>query len=303
MTTKFTVGIYLIYVIIFTLPWKILDFLNLNYYRDQPRQHVIPEDVKKNLTENIANSIKVSNFDHKLFLYFLITIAVLFLVIHQRKVVTAYVAAALVVSWNFTSYASPYSWVPSFERPINLGYLYGVSHFASGSGVVNADEPAHSGTTFILQGYDGSAALIRRPLSNYFVSQFSYFTNQYYVWIFMNFVVWVAVIYAVNYSCQKAKLMPISRSFTLLLFATSPLLLSYFGQSSAYFFGISATIIVTGLIYKIQEMNFSKNSSIALSGLILGCYLLVYDGLPWIVGILIGLSLNHRKASSTISMK
>jgi hypothetical protein len=101
LTSRYAVLLYSIFVIIFTLPWKVLDFLSLNYYLKFPRQHVIPEDVKKKLIDNISEGIKTSSFDHKSVLYLLMGIAILLFFVHQRKDYVAYVIVALAMSWNF----------------------------------------------------------------------------------------------------------------------------------------------------------------------------------------------------------
>lgn len=274
----------ILFTTVFTFPYHFFGIQT--FYSSHPRTYPVSRETSEQLVLSLMEDLTPSNFPYKSLLY---AILFLSLLIFRKllKEVFFFASITLLLTWRYTSFSSPYSWVPSMERKSSENYTYVVSQFSDGSGFVNADDPVHYGVTALFQGFDGSAALIRRPLSNYLISNFSYITNQYYAWVALNFVFWVVMLVALNQFALFCNFGPYSRFYLLGIFSLSPLLLSYFGQSSAYFMGIiTCTISFLILFIHHARNSISRKDSVFVT-LLFTLTLLTYDSSPWLLALVI----------------
>ena len=91
-------------------------------------------------------------------------------------------------TWMHISLRSPYSYITHFEQPKSANYWYHVMLFANGQGAVNGDYFVFRALEKVFMGTPESfnGMLIRRPFPFYLSSQFSAFSNPYYVMLCLN---------------------------------------------------------------------------------------------------------------------
>jgi hypothetical protein len=106
---------------------------------------------------------------------------------------------------------APYTYLSYFQAPKSQHHWYVVYHFKDGSGATEGDQYTFApledyfqgaprlsrienvgGFPFVLE-YNG---LIRRPFAAYVESQFSYFVNDFYGWLALNCLFWLAAVFA-----------------------------------------------------------------------------------------------------------
>jgi hypothetical protein len=93
---------------------------------------------------------------------------------------------------------APYTYTPTFQFPKSAHYWYVVYHFKDGSVATNGDQAQYSPLAEYFQGVPrfGTNDLIRRPLAFYVESQFGYFFNDFYCWLALNCLFWLAAVFA-----------------------------------------------------------------------------------------------------------
>lgn len=93
---------------------------------------------------------------------------------------------------------SPYTYLSHFQFPQSENQWYLVYHFQDGSGATEGDEYVYSPLEDYFQGAPryGSNELIRRAFSFYVESQVSYFVNDFYCWLGLNCLFWLAAVFA-----------------------------------------------------------------------------------------------------------
>jgi hypothetical protein len=312
---RFTYLSYFLFIL-FVFPYHFFGLDRYFYYANEPRSfHIYPKyapvteegntliagmKVSPNfhleLVSNLVNGTPSSHFPSKLFFYLIIAFIALILacLFKELRSVILYFYTYLVISWFFTSYASPYSFVPTLERPFSESYIYAVSQFSNGEGIVNADEGAHSSVTAIFQGYGGSPMIIKRPLAHYLASQFSYFSNQYYSWLAINLILIFLSIFAAKFFLKYLKLHPFTVHYALLFLSTLPISISYFAQTSAYSANLSISLIIFVFLFYLSQIQVTRFFLVSFLTIAFLIMLLTYDNLPWVISFCIILVLLNR---------
>ena len=95
---------------------------------------------------------------------------------------------------------APYSYAPVFEEVKSQPIWHIVYRFTDGTGENNADQWLYTPLEQDFQGItqSGDQMLIRRPFAFYFESQFGFFFNDYYCWLALNCLFWLAAVFAVG---------------------------------------------------------------------------------------------------------
>lgn len=93
---------------------------------------------------------------------------------------------------------APYTYLSYFQEPQAQKHWYVVYHFADQSGATEGDQYVFAPLEDYFEGapYRGNNALIRRPFAFYLESQISYFINDYYGWLALNCLFWLAAVFA-----------------------------------------------------------------------------------------------------------
>jgi hypothetical protein len=312
---RFTYLSYFLFIL-FVFPYHFFGLDRYFYYANEPRSfHIYPKygpvteegnplisgmKVSSNfhleLVSDLVNGTPSSHFPSKLFFYLMIAFIALILasLFKELRSVILYFYTYLFVSWFFTSYASPYSFVPTLERIRSESYIYAVSQFSNGEGIVNADEAAHSSVTAILQGYGGSPMIIKRPLAHYFASQFSYFSNQYYSWLAINLILIFLSLFAAKFFLNYFKLHPFTVHYALLFLTTLPISISYFAQTSAYSANLSISLIIFVVLFYLSQIQVTRFFLVSFLTIAFLIMLLTYDNTPWVISFCIILVLLNR---------
>jgi len=276
------------------LPYQALKIDKYLYYGNRQRFYPLSENMREEYNLQLQTSLLDANFPGKKLLYVLLLILIVLIIIKSGKEFRIRFGIVsiltLVVSFRNSSFASPYSWVPSFEKTLAEKYFWVSTHFSDGSGAVNADEEFHSSLTQFFQNGDLVHSLIlRRPLEYYLTAQFSFFCNAYYVWILINFLVVVLSALALNQLLTKYGVSAFTSNFTSALFVLSPMLLSTIGQSSSYTLAFVLPLLLIRYLVWLSENQISEGNITMQFASVIGMSLLVYDTLPWILAICLGI--------------
>ncbi|HEX3617146.1 MAG TPA: hypothetical protein VHU61_11455 [Solirubrobacteraceae bacterium] len=110
------------------------------------------------------------------------------------------VAFAVICAQTFfhSGMRSPYTYLSYFQEAKADHHWYFVRDFADGRGQVEGDQWA----SWPIEGYfegvapRGNDLLMRRPFSFYVASQFGYFVNNFYCWLALNALFWLAAVFA-----------------------------------------------------------------------------------------------------------
>lgn len=96
---------------------------------------------------------------------------------------------------------APYSYAPVFEQvKSDHPDWHIVYRFTNGTGENNADQWVYTPLEQDFQGTrnPGDQMLVRRPFAFYLESQFGFFFNDYYCWLALNCLFWLAAVFAVG---------------------------------------------------------------------------------------------------------
>ena len=93
---------------------------------------------------------------------------------------------------------APYTYESLFREPASTHHWYLVYNFENQTGATQGDENQFAVLEDWFQGapLNGFDVLARRPFSFYMVSQVSYFINDFYVWLALNCLFWLAAVFA-----------------------------------------------------------------------------------------------------------
>jgi hypothetical protein len=285
---KFFYGSYALILTFITFPFRLIIEENGRTVGYFP----INNNQSSKLVSDLISGNLSAGFPNKNLLFFLISIllfAVLFFLYKTqrlrdiREIFLASICslAILLSTWKNTSWASPYSWVPSLERPKSEEYTYVVSHFSNGQGLVNADEFVNSSMVNLFNGYAyENLMLIRRPIAYYFVSQLSSLLNPYYLWISLNLITWLLAVFATYFLLRVIGFGFVPRAAASVLVSVFPLSAAYVGQSTPYFLSTLLCVFVTFSFVFFQRHLEVKT----ITPLILLCVMasLIYDVYFWI---------------------
>jgi hypothetical protein len=277
--------LFFLEVSILTFPYGLFGLQKNFYYSNNDFFYIIPKSETEIISDFFLKQIYPNNFPHKLlsfsFLFVLAFLISLKLRRHKHHDLAISFWIIILIGWFRTSYASPFSWQSSREFPISSHRVYLRSHFADGSGAVSADQPVWSTLTQVLQfGELESGLVIRRIFPNYLVSQFSYFTNSYGIWVVLNILFWFLACVSCKIVIRQMGCGRNSQSAGVFLTALSPLFTAAVGQSSAYLAGyaffwilIAGTIIVNQTLKKGIAWVSSLTALFSLSYLVYDFYL------------------------------
>jgi hypothetical protein len=211
----------------------------------------------------------------------------------------------LIQSWLHLSLRAPYSYHMHYAqrkpelKPVILFDLAGHSRvridqvvpsnddqwwhlylFPDGRGAVNRDYPGFRACEEVFQGVapDGSSPVTRRLLTFYLSSQFVYFFNPYYVFIFLNTAFWLAGTLAGYCFARQLTDEHTARIFALFI-ATGCGFIFFVNQPTSYLSGYAVEMLT---IYFFQRMIIEEKTSagVWLFGLVYCAALLVTDLLP-----------------------
>ena len=218
------VGITAITFIIFTLPYKLLGLDSLYYYRVRPQWYV--PDLSLAPLSQIMQTIRFPAPQLQFFpggvlrafpfdwlfmpLLFLAGAACVWGVwwiraragFRARRMVPVLLTVAFAViclqAFLHAGMRAPYTYLSYFQLPKAQHHWYLVYHFKDGSGATEGDQYTFAPMEDYFQGAArfGYNGLIRRPFAAYVESQFSYFVNDFYGWLALNCLFWLAAVFA-----------------------------------------------------------------------------------------------------------
>lgn len=296
------------YSVVYTFPsFYLMPFLK-TYYETNPKFFEIDQREKIDLVKGLSTNVLDSNFPYKNLLLLVSVLIVLIIALKTNSLLKSGLISIagliyLVTNYFYASFASPYSFVPTLEQPQTNRYLYAVSHFKNGEGIVNADEFVHSAVTdLFLKGSENDLMLIRRPLTYFLVSGPSQYLNSFYIWILLNFVTFLVFILSIMYMSKIFRFNNVIMFFFIITITLSPILYVYSSQTSGYFASIVAPWIFFALTLKKFNQKGGKLTflDIAPSASIL---MLVYDLSPWLLAILAFFVVAQKALSSMDAIK
>jgi hypothetical protein len=273
------------YALLFFLSFPFKKFLQDD--RVNHRSFPSNESQSKKLVSELVTGDLSSNFPHKnlVFILFLGLISFSLLWFHRshritdvREIILATLCSLLILlsTWKNTSWASPYSWVPSLEKNKSENYTYVVSHFSNGEGLVNADEFVNSSMLNLFNGDPfENIMLLRRPFNYYLISHLSTFVNPLYLWTTFNLAIWVLGALSTYFLLKILGFGFTARAFSTAFVAVFPLSAAYVGQSAPYLTSTFIPVFITFFF-----VFFTKQRSMgSISPLILLCIAisLTYD--------------------------
>ncbi len=309
---KLKSAVLLIMSLVCTFPYHLVSLDQYFYYRSNPYQFKSDPDSSKRFVDGLISNNPDIGFPGKLFFFAVVVAAFTFLAFLSWRSKNDTLKIGLMVSspivtlqaWFNSSAGSSYSWLPTFEQPIANAYTYIVYKFSNGQAAVNADDFVHTSMISIFQdGTYENLMLFRRPLPYYLVSQFSYFVNSYYIWLFFNIFTWVisaVIFYSVSKRLQLSK--P-SRIVGLIGYSSAPLLLTFVAQTSTYLFTSIALSFNLFLLSKVFAMpvESSKRNRLLMFSTVL-CFL-TYVMEPWIAIVFLTFYfLNKKQAKNLFSI-
>jgi hypothetical protein len=196
--------------IVFAAPYHLLGLDSLYYYRVRPQAFVISE-FPPSLQFFFGGKLRAFPFDWLFMpLLFVAGAGAVWGIwwLRARRgfraarmvpiLLTAAFAAICAQAFLHSSMRSPYTYLSYFQAPKSEQHWYLVYHFADGSGATEGDQFAFSPIEDYFQGAPrgGDNELIRRPFSFYVESQISYFVNDFYAWLALNCLFWLAAVLA-----------------------------------------------------------------------------------------------------------
>ncbi|MCI4624713.1 MAG: hypothetical protein L3V56_02010 [Candidatus Magnetoovum sp. WYHC-5] len=285
--------------IICTIPYRWLYIDSLYYHKERPAfwQSQTPDVAYPAALDWLPGALlNLKSMPFEILFFTLITLLVtsmLFFYIHRkaknqrtdliRKLTPWFMLFLLIMlqTWLHISMRSPYSYVPHYERPPQMNYFYTVPLFPNGQGRVNEDYFVFRDLEEHFMGVPKvtNTMLIRRPLTFYISSQFSYFINPYYVFLALNMLVWFFACVAIYGYC--AAIMKDGKKigkYAALLTGCGSGFIMYAAQPMNYLTGYAA-IILSLYIFEtliIQNEN-TKTPHYILFGVLLGLLSLIYD--------------------------
>ena len=293
--------------IIFVFPYKLLMLDQFYFYKNRPLYYPPSEEQKATLFSDLMKGQVDSEIPHKLLLFLLIFISVGVLTYFSRVFnrVSAFLwsIGISLQAWFNIGYASPHSWVPTYEKPLEEKFFWISNHFMNGMGVVNADEEFHGAITQLFQtGHLSHSLLIQRSFTYYIVSQFSYFISPFFVWILFNAIVWAISGILFNKLLLNLNFSQVTARSTTFLLLFNPYAVSVVGQSSGYMLSIFAPIWFLSLSLMVLKIPISQRRLTGFLAVIGGMMLIVYNQFPWFLACIISLIL-LQKISHTIGLR
>ena len=210
--------------VLFTVPYKLLSLTSLYYYRSRPeafeiRRFPTPLDAAFAIQKLAVPKLQflfggsLDSFPAAwLFvpLVFLIGAGAVWLAwwIRARSgrraalsvpwLLTAALAVICAQSFLHSGMRAPYTYLSVFQEPQAQQHWYLVYHFPHQLGASQGDQYTFSPLEDYFQGIarNGWNGLIRRPFAFYVESQLSYFINDYYGWLALNCLAWLAAVFA-----------------------------------------------------------------------------------------------------------
>ena len=205
------VGLGMVTFCIFTLPYKLLGLNALYYYATRPQY--LPSIAFPLKLEFLPGGTLGTFPLYWLFmpLLFLFGAACVWLVrwvrtragFHTgRKLVWMLTVAFAVICAQALLHSgmrAPYTYLSYFQEPKAAQHWYFVAHFSDGSGQVEGDQRSFTSVEDAFEAHteSGDNTLMRRPFSFYVESQFGYFFNDFYCWLALNCLFWLAAVFAV----------------------------------------------------------------------------------------------------------
>jgi hypothetical protein len=250
---KIYFSLYCLLLFFLVFPFRELaqnDKVNNGYFPINEKQSItlVSELVTGNLN---------SNFPYKnvIFIFFLATFYLALYWLYRTRKITDLREIALSIlcsllifssTWKNTSWGSPYSWVPTLEKPRTTNYTYVVSHFPNGEGLVNADEFVNSSMLKLFNGEPfENLMLLRRPFAYFLISQTSSLFNSLQLWIAFNLVIWGLAAISTYLLLKFLGFDFIPRAVSTTFVAVFPLSAVYVGQSTPYFTSTFLSIFIT----------------------------------------------------------
>jgi hypothetical protein len=206
-------------------------------------------------------------------------------------------------SWVYSSENSPYTFVPTMEKPAGENYTYLVAKFQNFEGIVNADEPDHSEmlTMFTSGRVTRHLFYFQRPLIKYWISQFTYVWNSYHVWIVANIACWLLMIFLTLRICNNYGFTKKAKILVACATSCAPIYLGYVSQSSEYLITFFSLLIMLSISNYIEKDKISTLRKRLQYILLFSAVSLSYDSHPWIIGFLIYLVLTFKMRKTEVA--
>lgn len=223
-TRRVAIGVSVATFVVFTVPYKLLGLDSIYYYRTRPQWFVphgsltffAPQAQGVHLPAPSlqffpGGTLRAFPFDWLFMpLLFGLGTALVWFVwwvrgrvgfrIGRRLPVLLTAAFAVICMQAFlhSSMRAPYTYLSVFRAVQSAHRWYVADRFSDGSGATEGDQYAYSAIEDYFQGapHAGDNAIIRRPLSFYIASQVSYFVNDFYAWLALNCLFWLAAVFA-----------------------------------------------------------------------------------------------------------
>jgi hypothetical protein len=208
---RVAVGLAVVTFCIFTLPYNLLGLNSLYYYATRPQY--LPSIAFPSRLEFLPGGTLATFPLYWLFmpLLFLFGAACVWLVrwararagfhAERRLAWMLTVAFALICAQAFlhSGMRAPYTYLSYFQEPKAAQHWYYVAHFSNGSGQVEGDQRSYTSVEDAFEAHteSGDNSLMRRPFAFYLESQFGYFFNDFYCWLALNCLFWLAAVFAV----------------------------------------------------------------------------------------------------------
>lgn len=214
----------------------------------------------------------------------------------NRVILVFFLAYTLILlqSWLHLSMRSPFTYLPHYVKSRETNYWYHVYMFPEGKGAVIADQFVGAAIEDYFTGAprDGNNMMIRRSMSFYIVSQFSYFINSYYVFLVLNIIFWFSAVicgylFTRNIWCER-----VARLSAALIACGSGFIMSV---STPTFYMINyASIIIVLFFFQYLFVNKPQSiKSFLVFGAFLGVISMIYDIFPLYL-VLIGYGWSTR---------
>ncbi len=295
-------GITFVSFIIQTLPIHLLGLERFNYYVNKPTMiywnhiNIKPE---LNWFPDALKKGAVIPHEHLVFFLIFAAMGVLFAVyqkylrqtplsLKNSSYIILIVCAIIFQTWLHLSLRSPNTYRPFFYGEGKEDSWYHYYLFPDGKGAVNGDYFVFRYTEEVFLNNSGPLenTLLPRAFPMYLSSQFSYFFNDFHVWLFINIFAWATAVYVLSQLALK-NFGYRAALFTALFATFSPVFIQYAAQSMSYVFVYFTTTLLVLLFYELfTRKSFSYANSLLFGG-VMGLALLTFEFQPWILVFLI----------------
>ncbi len=187
-------------------------------------------------------------------------------------------------TWMHVSNRSPYSYEPTFERPLVERYAYTVSLLPDNRAQVNADVLYFTRLEELFLGTrtDTPTMLVRRISPFYFSAHLSFFVGVYHAYLVINLLLWLAAVMSMHYFCEALTGSSLAAGCAAFLVGCGPGFIMYVAQPMSYFAGYAVIAILLALYHRILVSSALRTpAALYASGVIFGLALLTTDTFAW----------------------